>query len=122
MRWIDVLTVWGYPKASELAPALEELGLDPNKYHYPWELGRDLKSIVKTRGIPDWILEKLGEFFKWLGSIIYEYLIKPYAIPLGLIVVGGIVTWVASGWYRALGAIPIGVGVYMLVKPALEGG
>ena len=75
MEWTTVLQVWGYPKASELAPVLEEIELDPSAYRYPWELAKDLRGLIKpkqrliyVRG--EWRplewYDPIVDFFKWL--------------------------------------------------------
>jgi len=123
MDWYTLLSIWKYPKAGELAPILEELGLEP-KYSYPWELAEDLASLIdRQRGMiyvrgewkPLGLFDPIIDFFKWVWNSIYEFL-KPYMTSLVLIAIGGIVTWLARGYYKALGAIPIIAGVYLLLK------
>jgi len=123
MEWYTLLSIWKYPKARELAPVLEEIGLEP-KYSYPWELAKDLSSLIdRQRGMiyvkGEWRplawYDPIIDFFKWVWNQIYEFL-RPYIASLVLIVIGGIVTWAARGYYKALGAIPIIAGVYLLLK------
>jgi len=122
MRWVDVLTVWKYPNPIELSSVLEELGLDPAKYSYPWELAKDLRSLIKGKMIMvrgewkplEWY-DPILDFFNWLWQQLASFF-APYAKTIVLVGIGGLITWVASGWYRALGAIPIILGIYTLLK------
>jgi hypothetical protein len=124
MNWQYKLEAWGYSRASELAPILVELGLDPAQYKYPWELGKALHSLinprtkmifVRTEWRPLAWYDPILDFFKWLWEQIYN-LFKPYIVPLVLVCFGGLITYIAHGYYKALGAIPVGVAVYLLLK------
>lgn len=124
MRWIDVLTVWNYPNPTELAPILEELGLDPTKYRYPWELARDLRELIDSKRKMIYVrgewrplawYDPIIDFFKWLWEQLQK-LLSPYIKYIVLILMGGAITWIASGWYKVLGIIPIAVAVYLLLR------
>jgi hypothetical protein len=124
ISWLTKLEAWNYPKASELAPKLEEIGLDPNRYTYPWELGKDLHSLIDQRTKTIYVrgewrplawYDPILDFFKWLWEQIYN-LFKPYIIPIVLVAIGGLITYIAHGYYKALGAVPIGVAIYLLLK------
>jgi len=114
MRWKTKLAEWGYPKAEELAPILESLGLDPADYKTPLDLCRDLNRMVLPKAIWDPIID----FFKWVWDWIYKNIIEPYKVPFILIAMGGAITWFARGVYKSFGAIPIGVAVYYILKKA----
>jgi len=124
MRWEEVLSVWGYPGASELAPILEELELDPEKYHYPWELAVDLRKRidVSTKTIfvrGEWRplawYDPILNFFKWVWEQISK-IFMPYVTVIALVGIGGLITWIAHGYYKVFGVIPIGIGIYLLLK------
>jgi hypothetical protein len=129
MDWYTLLSIWKYPKAGELAPVLEDIGIEP-KYSYPWELAKDLASLIdRQRGMiyvkGEWRplawYDPIIDFFKWVGEQIYNFL-KPYIGSVVLIVIGGLITWLASGYYKAVGAIPIIAGVYLLIMKLREQG
>jgi len=107
MDWYSKLEEWGYPRVYELAPILTDLGLDPEKYVHPLELARDLKAIV----IPLEWWDPIKWFFEWLWGMI-----SPWAVDIGLILLGGLISWVTTGWYRAIGIIPIGIALYRILK------
>jgi len=124
ITWYEKLVAWNYPEPAELAPVLEEIGLDPAKYTYPWELGRDLRSLIDMKRKMIYVrgeyrplewYDPIVNFFKWLWEQIVN-LFGPYIKYLALIAVGGVITWLASGWYKALGAIPIGVAIYLMLR------
>jgi len=124
MRWLDVLTLWKYPKPTELAAVLEDLGLDPSKYTYPWELARDLRMLIDAKRKMIYVrgewrplawYDPIIEFFKWLWDRLKEVL-YPYMKYVILILLGAGITYIASGWYKALGVIPIAIAVYFLLK------
>lgn len=130
ITWYDLLTVWGYPDPASLSNALDYMGLDPSKYRSPFELARDLRQIVDERNqvvyvrgeavpfdlIGD-IINAIVNFFKWIWEQFWNIL-SPYAIDIALIVLGSLITWFASGWYKALGAIPIIAATYDLLRKA----
>jgi len=89
MNWYAKLEAWGYPRASELAPILEELELNPEAYGW----------------------DPITNFLNWLLEQI-----KPYLVDVGLIGLGAIITLLAGGWYRAIGLIPMGYGIYDIMK------
>jgi len=126
MDWLTKLRAWNYPYAEYLAPRLEELGLNPNAYGSPFDLARDLrKFLVPERGLAfvagAWQYKPLAwwdpivNFFKWLGEQIWK-LLQPIATPLVLIIVGGIIMWVAPGVWKAIGAVPIIIAIWKVLE------
>jgi len=110
ITWYEKLVAWNYPRASELAPALEELGLDPEAYANPFQLAEDLRKIAIPRGW-EWITDPIKEFFQWLWEII-----KPYVGGIALIGGGVLLTWLLPDKYKLVGIIPIGIGAYYIYK------
>ena len=122
VSWLEVLRGWGYPKAEEVAPKLEELGLDPeyfkNRKHelfsvlvryYQKQTGMSLSPKFKC---PDW-LRWLCDFLAWLWQQI-----APWVMDVVLIIVGGLATSFLSGWYRLIGGIPTLIGILRILKRA----
>jgi len=120
VTWYEVLEEWGYPKPEEVAPKLEELGLDPDYYannkvelfkalaqYYQEQTGM---AITPRFECPDW-LRWLCDFLSWLWGQI-----KDWVIDIGLIVAGGLATNFLSGWYKAIGAVPIAIGILRILK------
>jgi len=105
--WVEKLEEWNYPKPYELAPILEELGLNPEDFQNPLQLGLKLRQIP----IPMAWWDPIIWFFQWLWEII-----KPYAVDIGLITLGGFMTMILSGWYKVAGLIPLGYGLYDILK------
>lgn len=130
VTWNDVLKVWKYPEPERLSYALEYLGLNPENYSSPFDLARDLRSIIDERNqivyvkgepvpfdLVEDIINAIVGFFKWLWEQ-FMNLLSPYMPYVGLILLGSAITWFASGWYKALGAIPIIAAVYGILKKA----
>jgi len=113
MDWYEKLSSWGYPRAGELAPILESLGFNPEAYTSPYQLGRDLGSMVESGQlvVPLSWWDPIKWFFGWLWETI-----KPWAVDIGLILLGGVITTITSGWYKAIGAVPIIIAVYRIMK------
>lgn len=123
VTWYEVLEEWGYPKPEEVAPKLEELGLCPDYYrtrktelfnvlaqYFQEQTG--LTATPRTLEIqcPDW-LKWLCDFLGWLWNQI-----APWALDVGLIIVGGLATTFLSGWFRVIGIVPAAIGVLRILK------
>ncbi|MHA1470397.1 MAG: hypothetical protein ACTSSP_07530, partial [Candidatus Asgardarchaeia archaeon] len=115
VTWEQKLEVWGYPKTYELSPVLSQIGLQQEYYKTPFELARDLRSLIdqKTRTIyvqGEWQplawYDPIIDFFRWLWDQIMN-LLGPVVKYVGLILIGGLVMWVSPGYYKAIGAIPV---------------
>ena len=116
ITWEDKLISWGYPKPQKLAPVLLDMGLCPDYFNTPQDLGKHLHSTYpSTRMIPLEWYDPILDFFKWLWEQIL-LLLGPVVKYVGLIAIGAGITWLASGWYKSLGAIPIAVSVYLMLQ------
>jgi len=123
VTWNEKLLFFGVPSdlAQRLSPILEELDLCPDYYRNPFQLGRDLRKLIdqRTKSIyvrGEWQplawYDPIADFFRWLWEQI-----KPWMVDVGLIGLGALITWLAGSWYKAIGVIPMGIGIYdILVK------
>lgn len=113
MSWVSLLESWGYPRAVELASTLNQLGLQPDRYSTPRELGETLILYVRRGLIPAEFFDPFGpvkDFLKWLWDQV-----APYAVGVGLLGLGAFITWIMPGDYKLMSFPPIGGGLYLLL-------
>lgn len=109
-----------------LAPILDEMGLNPLEYNKPIDLSRRLgglinweqKTIIINGEIHplEWY-DPILDFLKWIWEQIANF-VSPWTVDIGLIIIGCMVTYLATGYYKSLGAIPIGVAIWDVLKKA----
>lgn len=113
MDWITKLEEWGYPHdKAALASALENLNLRPEQFKTPLQLASVIaqqRQREPSIASFEW-WDPLQQFLQWVWEQI-----KPWITDIGLIALGGFITWWASGWYRAIGAVPMVLGLYRIL-------
>lgn len=111
--WYCRLSSWGYPSEYiwGLSNALDTLQINPDYFKTPIQLGKYLRKYERTEITTMDIWDDITKFFKWLGEQIWNW-ISPYAADIVLITIGGVASWFLSGWYKAIGVIPVAYGIY----------
>jgi len=114
ITWLEKLEAWNYPRAEELAPVLEQLGIEQRLFTSPVQLATCLSKLQRPEWIPLWTWEDIWKVIKNFLDWVWSF-IAPWAVDVGLIALGAVITWLAGGWYKAIGVIPMGVGIYRIL-------
>jgi len=118
--WNTRLKMWGYRRPQELAPILAEMNLCALCYDTPFQLAKAIQcridpetQMINIRG--EWKplawYDPILDFLRWIWEQI-----APWAVDVGLVALGAIITWLAGGMYKAIGVIPMGFGIYRILS------
>jgi len=113
MDWITKLEEWGYPHdKAALASALDALNLRPERFETPLQLASVIAQYRQREpsiASFEW-WNPIQQFLQWVWEQI-----QPWVVDIGLIALGGFITWWAGGWYKAIGAVPMVLGIYRIL-------